>query len=97
MVDIALPNGLKLSTCHHLYIHGMAATGTTIADIKRKKKKLTKVLSTKLSIEDYNLFQILTNNAYRLGIIEEPKPSKFLRFLVTYSFNELRNKPELNS
>jgi hypothetical protein len=68
----------------------------TPADIKRKKK-LTKVLSTKISVEDYNLFQVLTNNAYQSGMIEEPKPSKFLRFLVTYSFDELRNKPEFNS
>jgi hypothetical protein len=59
----------------------MVATGTTIADIMRKKKKLTKVLSTKVSIEDYNLFQILTNNAYQLGMIEEPNHQSFYDFL----------------
>jgi hypothetical protein len=52
------------------------------------KKKLTKVLSTKLSIEDYNRFQKYTKYAYDAGIIEEPKISKYLRYIVTYPFNE---------
>jgi hypothetical protein len=38
-----------------------------------KKKKLTKVLSTKLSIEDYKRFE---KYAYQAGIIEEPETSK---------------------
>ncbi len=53
------------------------------------KKKLTKVLSTKLSIEDYNRFQKCTNDAYEAGTIDEPSPSKFLRYIVTYPFDEL--------
>jgi hypothetical protein len=53
-----------------------------------KKKKLTKVLSTKLSIEDYNRFEKYTNYSYQAGIIEEPETSKFLRYIVTYPFNE---------
>jgi hypothetical protein len=52
------------------------------------KKKLTKVLSTKLSIEDYNRFQKRTNEAYIAGIIDEPSPSKLLRYLVTYPFDK---------
>ena len=52
-------------------------------------KKLTKVLSTKLSIEDYERFQKCTNFAYKAGVIEEPSTSKFLRFIVTYQFKEL--------
>jgi hypothetical protein len=36
---------------------------TTATD--RKNEKLTKVISTKLSVQDYNLFQILTNLAYQ--------------------------------
>ena len=51
-------------------------------------KKLTKVLSTKLSIEDYNRFEKYTNYAYQAGMIEEPETSKFLRYIVTYPFNE---------
>jgi hypothetical protein len=51
--------------------------------------KLTKVLSTKLSIEDYNRFKKYTNLAYEAGVIEEPKTSIYLRHIVTYPFNEL--------
>ena len=54
-----------------------------------KKKKLTRVLSTKLSIEDYNRFEKYTNYAYQAGIIEEPETSKLLRYIVTYPFDEL--------
>lgn len=53
-----------------------------------KKKKLTKVLSTKLSI-GYNRFEKYTNYAYQAGIIKEPETSKLLRYIVTYPFNEL--------
>jgi hypothetical protein len=53
-----------------------------------KKKKLTRVLSTKLSIEDYNRFEKYTNYAYQAGIIEKPETSKLLRYIVTYPFNE---------
>jgi hypothetical protein len=52
------------------------------------KRKLTKVLSTKLSIEDYTRFKKYTNLAYEAGVIEEPKTSKYLRYIVTYPFNE---------
>lgn len=52
-------------------------------------KKLTRVLSTKLSIEDYDKFQKCTNFAYKARVIEEPSTSKFLRFIATYPFKEL--------
>jgi hypothetical protein len=63
----------------------------TSAEVKRKddNKKLTKVLSTKLSAEDYNRFEKYTNLAYKAGMIEAPETSKFLRYLVTYPFNGL--------
>ena len=63
-----------------------------ISAIERRKddsKKLTKVLSTKLSVEDYDRFEKYTNLAYEAGIIEEPETSKFLRYLVTYPFNKV--------
>ena len=53
-----------------------------------KTKRLTKVLSTKLSIDDYNRFKKYTYYAYQAGIIEEPETSKLLRYIVTYPFNE---------
>jgi hypothetical protein len=46
---------------------------------RNDNKKLTKVLSTKLSIQDYNHFVIYIGAAIAEGIIDEPKPSIFLR------------------
>jgi hypothetical protein len=67
-----------------------AASPTNREKIKEddKKKKLTKVLSTKLSIDDYNRFEKYTYYAYQAGIIEEPEASKLLRYIVTCPFNE---------
>jgi hypothetical protein len=62
---------------------------TVVDDSNKKNKKLTRVLSTKLSIEDYERFQKCTNFAYNAGVIKEPSTSKFLRFIVTYPFKEL--------
>ena len=54
-------------------------------------KKLTRVISTKLSIEDYDHFMIYARTAYSKGIIDEPKPSTFLRYIVTVPFERLRD------
>jgi arginyl-tRNA--protein-N-Asp/Glu arginylyltransferase len=59
------------------------------AVLKNDNKKLTRVLSTKLSIEDYERFKKYTNFAHKAGVIEQPSTSKFLRFIVTYPFKEL--------
>jgi hypothetical protein len=56
-------------------------------------KKLTKVVSTKLSIQDYNLFQILTNLAYQHGEIKEATQSELLRYIVVQAVNGLCSKP----
>ena len=48
---------------------------------KADNKKLTRVLSTKLSIDDYNRFVIYTKTAHAQGIIDEPTPSRFLRYI----------------
>jgi hypothetical protein len=69
----------------------MATAASPTGEEKKKeddRKKLTKVLSTKVSMEDYNKFEKYTNYAYQAGIIEEPETSKFLRYIVTYPFNE---------
>jgi hypothetical protein len=61
---------------------------TVTAGSNKKIKKLTRVISTKLSIEDYEQFQKCTNFAYKSGEIE-PSTSKFLRFIVTYPSKEM--------
>jgi hypothetical protein len=67
----------------------MGVTTTTAANTK----KLTKVISTKLSVQDYNLFQILTNLAYQYGEIKEATQSELLRYIIVQAVNELCSKP----
>jgi hypothetical protein len=70
-------------------MRGAALSKKRIDNDDNNKKKLTKVLSTKLSIEDYDRFVKYTYLAYKAGVIEEPETSKYLRYIVTYPFNEL--------
>jgi hypothetical protein len=56
---------------------------------KADNKKLIRVLSTKLSIEDYDHFMVYTRTAYSKGIIDVPKPSTFLRYIATVPFERL--------
>jgi hypothetical protein len=60
---------------------------------KDDNKKLTKVLSTKLSIEDYNVFRVLTNIVYQHKQINRDSPSEMLRFIVTPVLVGLRKQP----
>ena len=46
-------------------------------------KKLTKVISTKLSIEDHKTFRILTKLTYQYGGINEDSTSEMLRYLIS--------------
>ena len=46
---------------------------------RNNNKKLSKVLSTKLSIEDYNSFLTLTKLEYKSGLIKERSPSELLK------------------
>ena len=57
-------------------------------------KKLSKVLSTKLSIEDYNAFQMLTKLEYKSGLIKEECTSELLRFTIRHILNQVHNQPE---
>jgi hypothetical protein len=61
------------------------------------KKKLTKVVSTKLSIEDHKAFRVITNLAYQHREIKEDSPSEMLRYFITLAVNELRNLPRFSS
>ena len=76
----------------------MATTAASSTNAEKGKegnrKKLTKVLSTKVSTEDYNRFQKYTNYAYQAGMIEEPNKSKYLRYIVTIPFKILKGESE---
>jgi hypothetical protein len=57
-------------------------------------KKLSKVLSTKLSIEDYNAFLTLTKLEYEAGLIKEESTSELLRFTLRHLLKQVQNQPE---
>jgi hypothetical protein len=61
---------------------------------QKNNKKLSKVLSTKLSIEDYNAFQMLTKLEYEAGLIKEESTSELLRFTIRHILNQANNQPE---
>jgi hypothetical protein len=61
---------------------------------QKDNKKLSKVLSTKLSIDDYDAFQMLTKLEYQAGLIREESTSELLRFRIHHILNQVRNQPE---
>ena len=58
---------------------------------QNNNKKLSKVLSTKLSIDDYNAFLTLTKLEYQAGLIKEQSTSELLRFTIRHLLNQLHN------
>ena len=64
---------------------------------REDNKKLTRVISTKLSIEDHKTFRILTNLTYRYGRIKQDSPSEMLRYLISPVVELLRKQPDFHS
>ena len=58
---------------------------------QKNNKNLSKVLSTKISIGDYNAFLILTKLEYQAGLIKEVSTSELLRFTIRHILKQLRN------
>jgi len=58
--------------------------------------KLTRVVSTKLSIKYYNELQTITNRAYRNKGINKPTISEFLRFIINHMLDEMCNNPSFS-
>jgi hypothetical protein len=58
---------------------------------QNNNKKLSKVLSTKISIGDYNAFIILTKLEYQAGLIKEESTSELLRFTIRHILNQVGN------
>jgi hypothetical protein len=61
---------------------------------QKNNKKLSKILSTKLSIDDYNAFLILTKLEYQAGLIKEESISELLRFTIHHILNQVNDQPE---
>ena len=69
---------------------------TVDAGRKNDNKKLTRVVSTKLSIEYYNKLQTITNRVYRNKGINKPTISELLRFMINHMLDEMRNSPRFS-
>ena len=52
------------------------------------------LLSTKLSIEDYDAFLTLTKLEYEAGLIKEESTSELLRFTIRHILKQVHNQPE---
>jgi hypothetical protein len=64
--------------------------------IKYDTKRLKKVLSTKLSEDDYKAFKILTNRAYLKVSIKKDSPFEMLRYILTPVIEGFRKLPEFS-
>ena len=60
---------------------------------KVDNKKLTKVVSTKLSIEDYAVFRKLTEVIHQHGAIPEATNAEGVRYFLLSFINELPGMP----
>jgi hypothetical protein len=58
---------------------------------QNNNKKLSKVISTKLSIEDYNAFLTITKLEYEAGLIKQQSTSELLRFTIRHILNQIHN------
>ena len=76
----------------------MATTAASPTNGKNEKegntKKLTKVVSTKVSIEDDNALQQVLTIAFQYGSIKEPTKSELVRFLITLLLSAIRKEYE---
>jgi hypothetical protein len=70
-----------------------AATSSVVKENSSKKsQKLTRVVSTKLSIEDADLLQHISTLAYQNGDIKEPSKSEILRFFITLGLSAIKKE-----
>ena len=69
---------------------------TVAAGRNNDNTKLTRVISTKLSIEYYNELQTITNRVYKNKGINKPTISEFLRFIIDNMLDEMRNNPRFS-
>jgi hypothetical protein len=69
----------------------MAPKGEDISS--EHKKKLNKVLSTKVTRKDFRKFRVLTTLGYQNGVIKEDSQSEMLRFILTFALSHLENQP----
>jgi hypothetical protein len=71
-----------------------ASTSSQVANKENQENnsKLKRVVSTKLSIEDYNSLQQVSDVAFQYGSIKEPTKSELLRFLITLLLSAIKEE-----
>jgi hypothetical protein len=71
-----------------------AAASSRIAsnEIRENNHKLTRVVSTKLSIEDDDLLRQIATLAYQKGDIKEPSKSEIVRLFITLGLSAFRKE-----
>jgi hypothetical protein len=62
---------------------------------QENKQKLTRVVSTKLSIEDHDLLQLIANLAYQNGNIKEASKSEIVRLFITVGLSTIKKEQPL--
>lgn len=65
---------------------------SSVKENSESNHKLTRVVSTKLSVEDYDFLQRLTTLIYQDGRIKEPSKSELVRIFVTVSLSGIRKE-----
>jgi threonine dehydratase len=55
-------------------------------------KKLTKVLSTKLSIQDHNICKLIAGQLFKERIIDEPTTSALIRALLSFAIKDFKDR-----
>jgi hypothetical protein len=88
---IGLPTK-EFKACLSLSHTMTAATSSTVKENSGSNHKLTRVVSTKLSIEDDDFLQYITTLAYQDGRIKEPSKSELVRYFVTLSLSIVRKE-----
>jgi hypothetical protein len=69
-----------------------ASPSSTKEDWKKNHKKLTRVVSTKLSIEDDDLLQRIATLAYQKGDIKMPSKSEIVRLFITVGLSSIKKE-----
>ena len=59
---------------------------------QQQDEKLTTVLSTKLSIDDYNISKIIAQKPFENRYLDEPTTSELIKELLLFSINEYKNR-----
>jgi len=62
-----------------------------VNDNYNNNKKLTKVLSAKLSIGDHNICKLMAGQLFKERIIDEPTTSALIRALLSFAIKDFKN------